>query len=174
MNAQINELRKDIGKFESIKNKSLKKEVGKDRLYKKYKVESKSLKVVLEELKQRVIAKSEKIKRYESRINQYQQNRMFSNNQKMLFEKIEGIERNNDIIPEADEAKHFWREIWEKEIEHNDQAEWISSVENEVNIRTEKQNELSINVEAFKKQARKLPNWKSPGPDGVQGFWIKN
>jgi len=25
----------------------------------------------------------------------------------------------------------------------------------------------------LQKQAGKLTNWKSPGPDGVQGFWIK-
>ena len=24
-----------------------------------------------------------------------------------------------------------------------------------------------------KQQCRKLPNWKAPGPDGVQGYWIK-
>ena len=24
------------------------------------------------------------------------------------------------------------------------------------------------------KQARKMPNWKSPGKDGGQGYWIKN
>ena len=23
------------------------------------------------------------------------------------------------------------------------------------------------------KQSRKIPNWKAPGRDGVQGFWIK-
>ena len=22
-------------------------------------------------------------------------------------------------------------------------------------------------------QCRKIPNWKAPGPDGVQGYWIK-
>ena len=23
-------------------------------------------------------------------------------------------------------------------------------------------------------QTRKIPNWKCPGPDGVQGYWLKN
>ena len=23
-------------------------------------------------------------------------------------------------------------------------------------------------------QCRKLPNWKAPGKDGVQGYWLKN
>ena len=24
----------------------------------------------------------------------------------------------------------------------------------------------------IKKQNKKIPNWKSPGPDGVQGYWL--
>ena len=45
--------------------------------------------------------------------------RMHSNNQKMFFERLEGKERSNDMIPDANEAKTFWKENWEKEIEQN-------------------------------------------------------
>ena len=24
----------------------------------------------------------------------------------------------------------------------------------------------------IKEQVKKIPNWKSPGPDGVQGYWV--
>ena len=37
-----------------------------------------------------------------------------------------------------------------------------------------KQANLSVTTERLRKQANKLSNWKSPGPDGVQGYWIKN
>ena len=36
------------------------------------------------------------------------------------------------------------------------------------------QERVSISFEKIKKQCRKIPNWKAPGKDGVQGFWIKN
>ena len=36
------------------------------------------------------------------------------------------------------------------------------------------QDNIHIEVTKLKKQVRKIPNWKSPGPDGVQGYWIKN
>jgi len=36
------------------------------------------------------------------------------------------------------------------------------------------QGRVSITAEKVNKQTRKLPNWKSPGKDGVQGHWIKN
>ena len=30
-----------------------------------------------------------------------------------------------------------------------------------------------IDEDKVKKQCSKMPNWKAPGHDGVQGFWIK-
>ena len=31
-----------------------------------------------------------------------------------------------------------------------------------------------VEIKKVRKQIRKMPNWKSPGPDGVQGSWIKD
>ena len=36
------------------------------------------------------------------------------------------------------------------------------------------QERVSISVEKIRKQCRKIPNWKAPWRDGVQGYWIKN
>ena len=36
-----------------------------------------------------------------------------------------------------------------------------------------KQNDININTEMIKEQVKKIPSWKSPGPDGVQGYWLK-
>ena len=174
LNGQIIELRQGISRLEALQSKTLKSEATKERLWNKYKIKQKGLRTVVEELKQRVTAKSAKIKRYEGRINQYQQNRMYSNNQKMFFERLEGKERSNDMIPDAIETKTFWKEIWEKEIEHNHRAEWIESVEKEVYDKTYQQRNYSISIESFRRQLSKTSNWKSPGPDGVQGYWIKN
>ena len=69
--------------------------------------------VVAEELKQRIIAVSGEIKRYNERHNQFVQNRLFHSNQKKLYEKIDGVVRCNEGIPEAEECRVFWRGIWE-------------------------------------------------------------
>ena len=58
-----------------------------EELERRYSLNKKGLSVVLEELKQRVLAKSQKIRRYQDRTEQYKQNRMFQSNQKRLFEK---------------------------------------------------------------------------------------
>ena len=37
-----------------------------------------------------------------------------------------------------------------------------------------KQEEFSINSGKVQNFLSKILNWKAPGPDGVQGFWLKN
>ena len=48
------------------------------------KVKKKGLKTVIEELKQMMLAKSGKVKRYEQRIEQFRQNRIFDLDQKKI------------------------------------------------------------------------------------------
>ena len=49
---------------------------------KKYQVDRRGLRVVIEELKQRLTAKAAKIRLYEQRMHQYRQNRLFSTDQR--------------------------------------------------------------------------------------------
>ena len=55
---------------------------------------------------------------------------------------------------------------------HNEDAEWLKDVENELGT-DEAQENVKIVVSKVKKQVKTMPNWKIPGPDGVQGYWIK-
>ena len=36
------------------------------------------------------------------------------------------------------------------------------------------QDDIHTEIKKVRKQIRKMPNWKSPGPDGVLRYWIKN
>ncbi|XP_063604453.1 uncharacterized protein LOC134779729 [Penaeus indicus] len=124
-----------------------------------------------EELKQRLLAKAAKIKRYGDRITQYRQNRMFATEQKKVYKELNGGASGESVIPDAEESKKFWSEIWSIEKEHNRQAEWLQDLKREqsnVNM-----GDMEITVEMVKTQSRKIPNWKAPGRDGVQGYWIK-
>ena len=84
--------------------------------------------VVLEELKQRILAKTGKIKRYQSRIEQYRQNRMFQSNQKRLFEMLENQERDSSVLSDTVECMRFWSSFWDKPVCHNTGAEWLNDV----------------------------------------------
>ena len=41
-------------------------------------------------------------------------------------------------------------------------------------VKVKKQEKIDITTESLKKILSRMPNWKSPGLDLVQGFWLKN
>ena len=36
-----------------------------------------------------------------------------------------------------------------------------------------KQDNVTITEEMIRSQSKRMANWNAPGPDGVQGFWLK-
>ena len=102
------------------------------RLKEKYRVNKKGIKTVVEELKQRMIAKSAKIKRYDQRINQFRQNRIFSVDQKKIYKELNGSEARTNEVPDAEESRRFWDDIWTVEKEYNTRAEWLSELKDEI------------------------------------------
>ena len=129
------------------------------QLKRKYDIFRNDLNVVIELLKQRIVTKAAKTKRYKSRVDQYQQNRLFQNNQKRLFAKLERLETDNSTIPDAEESREYWDSIWSKQVKQLEKDR----------ARIEKQSDIEIKPEMIAKRANKLPNWKAPGPDGLQG-----
>ena len=57
-------------------------------------------------------------------------------------------------------------------MKHNGNAEWL------INIPTtnqeQRQHDIVVTLKLVKRQMKRIPNWKAAGPDGVQGFWMKN
>ena len=168
----IKVLRSSINIMESKRAGKLKKNSKYKLLEKKHSIKRKGFQVVLEELKQRLVAKSGKVRRYEQRIKQYTQNRLFNSNQKRFFQQLDGGCEKELIVPDAERSVSFWKGIWGREKEFNKNATWLREIE-ENGIPTVQDN-LSIGLERVLKQCKKMPSWKTPGPDGVQGFWIKN
>ena len=56
-------------------------------------------------------------------------------------------------------------------LQHNKRAEWLRELRN--NKPSVLQNDIEITTRMVKEQAKTIPNWQAPRPDGVQGFWIK-
>ena len=48
-------------------------------------------------------------------------------------------------------------------------VQWLKDLQREINVT--KQDKVDITKESLKKSLGRMPNWKSPGPDLVQGFW---
>jgi hypothetical protein len=169
----VRRLRKDLGRVEAwFKGKWKNTKKGdKDQLDRRYKLKAKGFNVVIEEMKQRITSKSAKIKRYQNRIKQYQDNKSFSSNQGRFFKNLDGGE-SKTIAPNPEEATQFWKGIWGENISHKNDAEWIERVK--TNLRGPKQANINITNCDVKKQIKSMPKWKGPGPDGLHGFWIKS
>ena len=167
----INKVRKHINILERHQRGEIRRKEKYEELERKYNIKKKGIRTVIEELKQQLHAKTAKLKRYEERVNQYKINRMFVQNQKRVYQQMDGIRNINNEKPNAEESKQFWSNIWDNEKEHERNAEWLRKLRAEKD--NMKQNNMNITTEMRKEQVQKMLNWKSSGPDGVQGCWLK-
>ena len=152
----------------------LKKKRKLSELNERYRVKRKGLKTVIEELKKRVLAKSDKVRRYRQRIEQFRQNGIFGFVQKKMYTEFNGDGVRPSDVPNAEESKRFWGDIWSVAKGHNREAEWLKYIKIELGNDKHLQERVVISVEKVTKQCRKMPNLKAPRKDGVQGYWIKN
>ena len=126
----------------------------------------------IEDLKQKLKAVAAKIRRYEAREKQYRQNKLFTHDQKRLYQELDGCGAGDDRKPDAVDTKAFWEDIWSQRTEHDANSRWFKKVTNEMRERPQ-QGEVTITLEAVTNAIKNAPNWKAPGPDGLQGYWLK-
>ena len=167
----IKALRRNISILDQKVKGALKKEWKYRDLVRKLGIKKKGVKVVMEELKQRLNAKAMKVKRYEQRIKQYQQNRLFRVDQKRFYQQVSGELGNEKIVPNAADSVRFWKGIWGSEVVHNKGAEWLKEVKKRVGDL--RQEDVKIEVSMIRKRSMRMANWKAQGMDGVQGYWLK-
>ena len=119
MKSKIQMLRGEISKLERSRSNPSLKLRGLTQIRKKYFVK-KGLNVVIEEVKQRVTSKAEKLRRYEQRVQQYRQNRMFEYDQKKLYKELDADSSGTDTncMPDAEESCEFWSNIWDRALLH--------------------------------------------------------
>ena len=142
INRDIERLRKEINVLKRKNRGELRKENKYRNLEEKYRIKAKGLTTLIEELKQRTLAKIAKVKRYDGRVKQCQQKRLFQSGQKRFYRELNGDVKGEKIVPDTEESNIFWSSIWDNEAEHNRQAEWLSKVKEKVNH--EKQQNLRI------------------------------
>ena len=109
-------MKKDINILERVKREHIDaRKEGKAKLVEeKHEVQRKGLKTVISELKQRILAKTAKISRYEQRIEQYRINRLFKVDQKKVYNEFNGqTGSSNGDITNAEESRTFWSGIWD-------------------------------------------------------------
>ena len=168
---KIKELRKDLSQ-EASKDKDISNFKHWGKLERKYSIRVKRLNVVIEELKQRITAVAAKVIGYQKRVDRYRQNSLFENNQTQSYRELDQEEEIcDDDQPVTEESKQFLVNIWSQSADYKD-VKWLKDLRREVNVK--KQEKRDIATGSLKNILGRMPNWKSPGPDLVRGFWLKN
>ena len=120
--------------------------------------------VQLEEINKKVLAKEGRLKRYRQKVKQYRQNRTFQNNKRKFYQQLGGHDTKTYQQPDAKETEQFWTKIWQPK-KHNDTTRQLEGLEEGP--------KAEIHIELLKKTLKKISNWKTPGIDGIHGFWFK-
>ena len=104
---KIKEFRKNLSQLESSEVMEVRHW---QTLERKYNIRVKTLSVIIEQLKQRIVAIAAKVRRYQERLDRFRQNRMSQSNQRQFYKELnqEG-ERWDDDQPVDEESKNFWR-----------------------------------------------------------------
>ncbi|CAH2017148.1 unnamed protein product [Acanthoscelides obtectus] len=129
---------------------------------------------VLDLLKQRLLALSQRVKRYKKSSQRRKQNILFHRNQRAFYKSV-GKESDRTLqgktsFPNTEDIRHFWSGIWSNPREHRT-AHWYQQEK----ARTSIQAMLSwtITKDDVVKAIGRTSNWRAPGPDGVHTYWIK-
>ena len=116
---KIKELRKDISQLEASKDKDFSNFRHWERSERKYSIRVKRVNVVIEEQKQRITANAAKVRRYHGRVDSCRQNKLFEDNQRQFYRKLDHEEEIcDDGEPVAEESKRFWGNIWSHSADH--------------------------------------------------------
>ena len=129
------------------------------------------MKYATEKLKQRVATIAAKLNRYQRPIDRFSQNKMFNNNQRQFHRGLDQEwERCKDQKPDAEEKKKFSGCIWDLSVTQKKDARWLKDLKSVTEIC--KKEKIYINEEKLRNISR-IPNYKSPASNLVQGIWLK-
>ena len=117
-------------------------------------MKKKGIKLVIEELEQRLIAKKTKVKRYEQRISQFRQKQLFQVNQKQVYKGLNREKQDDRIIPNFEDSIKFWSDLWSIRKEHKQQGDWLKSCRKQFeNLNSMERKLKSVKKHAMQKDA---------------------
>ena len=171
-------LRKDLSRLTELSHGKRLKESTQAEINRRYPLlKCKGLPTIIEEVKQRLLAKSAKIKRYNKKSQTYRQNHLFETHQRNFYRSLGNPPdpAATQLAAEADPEEYtgFWGGIWGNEMGYNTDAEWLPAVQTEMNT-VVPQPDFTIAVETVAARVKGMSNWTAPGIDGLHGFWLKH
>ena len=105
-------MRADLSILTDVAQKSETQKISKkkQKIKRKYKITTnQDLQTTRESLKMKILAKAQRIRRYEKRSKQYKQNQMFANNRKKFFRNLGKEQVPVEKPPKKEATQTFWR-----------------------------------------------------------------
>ena len=174
---QIKKLRVEASRLDAylrVRGQSSRKLISKiRRIQTKYRINTnEALSSKLTEIKLLITAKAKIIKNKEDKILCKTQNKLFQKDPKRFFESLDQEKIEVKVPPTEENLATFWKGIYEDERNHNEDATWISMVEKDLDNKPKMKDRPVTELE-FHTKLRRMQNFKSPGPDQVTNFWLK-
>ncbi|KAL1461991.1 hypothetical protein WDU94_013846 [Cyamophila willieti] len=152
----------------NIKKQKIIKEV--EKLKESYK--ENNFRNLLDTLKQKLMAQSNRLRRYRISKDRKQQNIMFTNKPRSFYNNLrtERVEIHDN--PPMDEIENYWKSIWSIEKDYNKEASWLEEeIEESTNIT--RMEEMNITTEDVQNAIKRSHSWKAPGIDKIHNYWSK-
>lgn len=125
-------------------------------------------------LKQHLAARVHRLKRYKESNLRKSQNHIFNSSQRAFYKSLNTPTNraNSETTPDAQSMKTFWKNIWSNTTQHNANATWIKD-EKKHTSKVPVMLIDRIDLKDVQDAIKRTSNWKSPGCDKIQNFWIK-
>lgn len=171
---KINTLRKEIGRLTQYnvgnRSKHIQKQI--QIIKQKYAQTRETTTEINETLKQKLRLYAARLRRYTESNERKTQNKIFTQNEKQFYRKLQ--QSDNPVInpPTQDEITEYWGSIWSAPVQHNHNSHWIQE-EKRRNQNLTPQGEFIITIDNLKTTINNTHNWKCPGNDFIHNFWYK-
>jgi hypothetical protein len=172
MDKQIAGWRKEVSWTSEILNERNTKNVQlkKRKLTRKYNLE---IAQINETLKQKIAAKAQRKRRYQKREKFFKQNNLFKTDTKKFYRELNSDQNKVSHPPTKEALEHFWRPIWENpKTFQGEEKGWFESYNRSAQM-IDTQELPPITGQEFAKAVSHAANWRAPGPDKLQNFWLK-
>ena len=135
---------------------------------------NKPIDTVLASYRMRLAAISKSMRTKKSQRNRYQNNKLYRHNQKAFYTKLrDGKSTKISKPPDEKDVRKFWGGLFGNKATHNENATWLEDERKDMENKP-KAVWADTTIEELSTITKKLANWKAPGLDQVQNFWIKH
>ena len=81
---------------------------------------------------------------------------MLQCNESKFYQELGGKSHEENIIPDKKKTRNFWSGIWEKNVKHNENADWLQKAADEMH--SNKQQNIDLTPTKLNERIRKILN----------------